>query len=255
LGNFNRQITLHRPDYPADFASYITLGTTPMTDHTLTPEKITKPIQLLAAWLAGLLAIDSCFLFAASRLQQGTWESGALTIAAIVNVPLFLVAVFLLQTKFRPELQEDAYYSTYLSRKTNEPIKLQASPQLSELRHELLALERRVIEPPQDPSHGKPKLDDLVISISRHLPNKAQIQKKLAEYGVLGTTSFGTDEAPKERVVAISQYLPKETFREIVKLARELSFDGYSRFDNKQEFLEDDVLFGAYGGIEFELPK
>ena len=92
-----------------------------MSDH-IQPDKITKPIQLLGAWLAGLLAIDSCFLIAAARMDQGSWESMALVIAAIGNVPLFLAAVFLLQTKFRPELQEDAYYSTYINQKTSAKV-------------------------------------------------------------------------------------------------------------------------------------
>ena len=91
--------------------------------HSIKPERITTPIQLLGAWLVGLLSIDSCFLFAVANMDQGSWESVALTIAAIVNVPLFIGAVFLLQTKFRPELQEDSYYSSYLSQKTNEVIK------------------------------------------------------------------------------------------------------------------------------------
>ena len=80
-------------------------------------QKVTKPIQLLAAWLVGLMAIDGMFLGAASRITG--WEQSVLVIAAVFNVPLFLGAIFLLQTKFRPELQEDSYYATYLNSKTN----------------------------------------------------------------------------------------------------------------------------------------
>ena len=36
----------------------------------------------------------------------------------------FLFALFLLQTKFRPELQEDQYYSQYLDKKTNTIVKV-----------------------------------------------------------------------------------------------------------------------------------
>jgi DNA-binding transcriptional ArsR family regulator len=96
-----------------------------MSQNPIVPEKITKPIQLLGAWLAGLFAIDSCFLFAASRMEAESFESIALVCAAIANVPIFLVAVFLLQTRFRPELQEDSYYATYLSQKTNQPIPIE----------------------------------------------------------------------------------------------------------------------------------
>lgn len=97
-----------------------------MTEVSVKPERITKPIQLLGAWLAGLLAIDSCFLVAAIRMPNASWHASALVIAAIGNVPLFLAAVFLLQTRFRPELQEDSYYATYLSSKTNELVRVSA---------------------------------------------------------------------------------------------------------------------------------
>lgn len=88
-----------------------------MNGHQIKPEKVTKPIQLLAAWLAGLIIVDASFLTAAGQLQLPSWVSGALVIAAIVNVPLFLLSIFLLQTKFRPEMQEDTFYSQYLERK------------------------------------------------------------------------------------------------------------------------------------------
>jgi len=83
-------------------------------------EKVTKPIQLLAAWLTGLILIDAAFLAAANTLTEPTWAKGALIIAAITNVPLFLAAIFLLQTKFRPEMQEDSFYSKYLESKTGQ---------------------------------------------------------------------------------------------------------------------------------------
>src|SRR5437879_5901367 len=86
----------------------------------LDAQKVTKPIQLLAAWLIGLILVNSAFLVAASRIDG--WERSALILAAIFNVPVFLAAMFLLQTKFRPELQEDMFYSKYLSSKTNQVV-------------------------------------------------------------------------------------------------------------------------------------
>lgn len=71
-------------------------------------------MQLLAGWLAGLILTNSGFLLTATTISQPDWASGALVIAAIGNVPLFLIALFLLQTKFRPHLQEDRYFSEYL---------------------------------------------------------------------------------------------------------------------------------------------
>lgn len=88
-----------------------------MTHPQLRPERITKPIQLLAAWLAGLVLVDSAFLTAASFLEAPTWAAGILVIASVCNVPVFIGALFLLQTRFRPEMQEDPFYSHYLERR------------------------------------------------------------------------------------------------------------------------------------------
>lgn len=90
-----------------------------MSEHRIEAHKITKPIQLLAAWLVGLAIIDIAFLTAASSIATPAWISGLLAIAAVVNVPIFVVSIFLLQTKFRPEMQEDSYYSDYLNNKSD----------------------------------------------------------------------------------------------------------------------------------------
>ncbi|AIA75758.1 hypothetical protein FF32_13175 [Halomonas campaniensis] len=81
--------------------------------------KITKPIQLLAAWLVGLSIVNITFLSAASTISSPSWIPALLAIAAVVNVPIFVVSVFLLQTRFRPEMQEDSYYSDYLHRQVS----------------------------------------------------------------------------------------------------------------------------------------
>jgi len=86
-----------------------------MSEHQIKPEKITKPIQLLAAWLLGLVTIDGSFLISAAHLSNPEWLAPILVIAAVLNVPLFLFALFLLQTKFRPQMQEDVYYARYLT--------------------------------------------------------------------------------------------------------------------------------------------
>jgi hypothetical protein len=85
-----------------------------MESHGFRPERITKPIQLLAAWLVGLSVTNASFLLAAKQIGHPSWGAALLLIASVVNVPLFIVALFLLQTKFRPQMQEDPYYSKYL---------------------------------------------------------------------------------------------------------------------------------------------
>jgi hypothetical protein len=88
-----------------------------MGQERILPHKVTKPIQLVAAWLVGLVLIDGCFLGTALYLSGSEWARIVLIMASIINVPLFLGAIFLLQTKFRAELQEDTFYSQYLAKK------------------------------------------------------------------------------------------------------------------------------------------
>lgn len=88
-----------------------------MTETNIIPHKITKPIQLLAAWFTGLAIINGSFLSAAVYIKEPVWIPALLCIASVVNVPLFIFSLFLLQTKYRPEMQEDTYYSKYLEKK------------------------------------------------------------------------------------------------------------------------------------------
>ena len=75
-----------------------------MTDHHhIEPHKVTKPMQLLAAWLVGLIITNAIFLASAINFDKDSWERGALVVSAIVNVPIFLYALFILQTRFRAE--------------------------------------------------------------------------------------------------------------------------------------------------------
>ncbi|MCP3721771.1 hypothetical protein M3I53_01290 [Paraburkholderia sp. CNPSo 3272] len=85
-----------------------------MDNQRINPEKVTKPIQLLAAWLVGLIVVNASFLLAAQQISHPTWAASLLVISSVVNVPIFIGALFLLQTKFRPQMQEDSYYSQYL---------------------------------------------------------------------------------------------------------------------------------------------
>lgn len=87
-----------------------------MEGQRIEPHKITKPIQLMAVWLIALLLIDSLFLTAAAKISTPQWVAPMLAISAIVFVPLFLSGVFLMQTVFRKELQDDQYYSECLKR-------------------------------------------------------------------------------------------------------------------------------------------
>jgi hypothetical protein len=88
-----------------------------MDDQKIQPHKITKPIQLMAVWFVTLLLIDSSLLAAAKFIKEPSWIPPLLVISAICLIPLFVGGVFLMQTVFRKELQEDQFYSEWLSMK------------------------------------------------------------------------------------------------------------------------------------------
>src|SRR6266849_6719226 len=81
---------------------------------SIEPSSVTRPFQLLAAWLVALLTLCSAFLFAARTIEKPSWAAGFLVIVAVALVPIFLGCMFLLQTRFRPEMQEDKFYLEYI---------------------------------------------------------------------------------------------------------------------------------------------
>jgi hypothetical protein len=88
-----------------------------MAQPKIEAHRITKPIQLLAVWFSALVLIDSAFLVAAAKIEYPSWVGPMLSIAAVAFVPLFLIAAFLMQTLFRPQLQDDSHYSEWLKRR------------------------------------------------------------------------------------------------------------------------------------------
>ena len=87
-----------------------------MKTQDIQPDKITKPMQLMAVWFIALLLLETAFLMAATKISEPMWVCPTLAIAAICFVPLFLLGIFLMQTVFRKELQDDQYYSEWLRR-------------------------------------------------------------------------------------------------------------------------------------------
>lgn len=88
-----------------------------MTQERIEPHKVTTPIQLLAVWFVALIALDAAFLTAAGIVETPEWLPTVLVVAAILNVPIFLGCMFLLQTRFRPEMQADWFYADHLKEK------------------------------------------------------------------------------------------------------------------------------------------
>lgn len=217
-----------------------------MNNQHIKPEKITKPLQLLGAWLAGLFSINSCFLFAASNMEQDSFGSLLLIVASVLNVPIFLAAVFLLQTKFRPEMQEDQYYSTYLSSKTNEKVYVPKSEQkIKELEKQIVTLNSNLSL--LTVSDIKSQLKDIKFAINECLILSGTFEQNLKAYGIKTVNLFGSESAPVTEVVAISTYLSNDLINEILSLVKKLGFKQYTFFDNVDEEIEELVIIGAYG--------
>lgn len=211
------------------------------------PERITKPIQLLAAWLVGLIAVDGSFLLTAANMGTGTWERGALVVAAIANVPLFLFALFLLQTRFRPELQEDSYYSKYLDKRTNEVVTVRREEvlenELVTLRADIRALTTQTEAPPRadkDRRVGSP----VKIGLNHHF---VELRGAIKAAGLPLDDVFGVVEAPKIRLMSIADYLLFSEKIRMLRLALDMDLDAYGYFNPPEESIREDVLIGSYG--------
>lgn len=85
-----------------------------MKEQKIDPSKITKPMQLMAVWFLALISIVSELLTAANFIKDPKWMTPTLVIAAIASIPVFIFCIFLMQTVFRPQLQDDSYYSKWL---------------------------------------------------------------------------------------------------------------------------------------------
>ena len=120
-----------------------------MSEQRIEPHKVTKPIQLLAAWLAGPLR-PQCNILRCWQpvFKESKLASFILIGVAVLNVPVFLYSLFLLQTKYRPEMQEDTFYSTYLNRNTNAEVEIVKPSlkdrRLDDLRAEIILLRNQI---------------------------------------------------------------------------------------------------------------
>ncbi|MEZ8882154.1 hypothetical protein AB4511_04485 [Vibrio sp. 10N.222.54.F6] len=220
-----------------------------MNNQKVDPQKVTKPIQLLAAWLVGLIMVNGGFLGTAVALGSSAWESSVLIIAAVLNVPLFLGAIFLLQTRFRPELQEDSFYSRYLDKKSNQivTVKNDDHHELNTLKAEFKKLEGLI---QHSHSEEQNSFGNWSIALNKLLPDYFEIRKSLRSEGIRLKSIFGDtldSELPKNKVVALSHALDHQSVITLLKLMSQFDIDGYAYFDPIPEIDPEDVYIGSYG--------
>lgn len=88
-----------------------------MNNHNINPEKVTTPIQLLAVWFIALLLLTSSFFATAKLIENPQWVAPLLIISGIVLVFVSIILIFLMQTRFRPEMLSGSEYLQYIDRK------------------------------------------------------------------------------------------------------------------------------------------
>lgn len=226
-----------------------------MAEQQIHPHKVTKPIQLLAAWLVGLLLIDAMFLATALQLEPG-WERGLLVVFAILNVPMFLGALFILQTRFRAELQEDTFYSEYLSKKTDEVFKI---PEGGNLAARVDALERQQDESKDvviDESHSTQSTPERFnwgawrVALNQSHPEVEQIRAALRSAEIPLAEFFGGAPlpTPSNWAISISEFIPFTHQKHLLEVLIDFSFEGFQLWEPVRDANEnEDVYIGSFG--------
>lgn len=236
-----------------------------MSEQRIEPHKVTKPIQLLAAWLVGLCVLNVTFLGAAAVFKESKLASFILIGAAVLNVPVFLYSLFLLQTKYRPEMQEDTFYSTYLNRNTNAEVEIVKPSlkdrRLDDLRAEIILLRNQIshLNIQQQASgtyescpQGLSDWNMCRIALNDLHPDFLAIRKALKTANIPVMSIFGTvnkSEPPEKLVLSVDVdssdiLLLRKALKELLKF----SFDGISLTERNPDIGEEEHIYvGSYG--------
>lgn len=254
-----------------------------MSEQKINPNQVTKPIQLLAAWLVGLILINGSFLGAAKAISSPEWAPGLLVIAATLNVPIFLSLIFFLQTKFRAELQEDTYYSKHLEKVTgavtdrnintdkllDEMKKVQAS------NNKIEAISRNIEEVTKSLSAQRPETIDIdallkklqetknsissleeqkiksltSIAINDLIPSYQEILNSIIRSGYSISQTFGSNSAdknpPKYLTITYTPETPKASIIEIYKILKPHGFNRID-YDDSEINKKSTIFIGSY---------
>jgi len=236
-----------------------------MEEHgKIKPHLITKPIQLLAAWLLGLIIVNGAFLLAASQITKPEWVSAVLIVASIVNVPLFLVSIFLLQTKFRPEMQEDAYYSRYLESKTGNTERKVTAESFVSIREDIANLEQvvaeKVLSGMGESELQKLKWSSVTVMLNKSLSDFAKIAEELTKHSIPIHETFGVGAgSPAVFNVAFGSGFDVEQIKKLAEVLSSIKDGWVSYAHDDIEVYNNKVLIGSYGrykhGIELSKLK
>lgn len=203
-------------------------------------QMITKPIQLLAAWLIGLIFVNGTFLITAQALNSIEWLAATLVIASVINVPMFLISLFLLQTKFRPEIQEDHYYSQYIrdKDKLGRDVTYKSSgPAIGD-----------ITKATQNNVEDDSLWSQVKVMFNPHLNISDRVRASLDKSGIPITDEFGSNDWIPEFVVSIGRYLTYEQISAILESIKNISEVRVSFSNDDDEIYQWDrtVLIGSY---------
>jgi hypothetical protein len=206
-------------------------------------QMITRPIQLLAAWLVGLIFVNGTFLITAQAFNSIEWLAATLVIASVINVPIFLFSLFLLQTKFRPEIQEDHYYSQYIKDKlgrdmTSKSISL-AKNNITETVVDSVEVDNVITDS---------LWSQVKILFNPHLNISDKVRAELDKNGIPISEEFGSKSWIPEFVVSIGRYLTYEQISVILDSIKSIPDIHVSFSNDDDEIYEWDrtVLIGSY---------
>lgn len=196
------------------------------------PHRITKPIQLLGAWLVGLVIVNGSFLGTAIAIDTPVWLRSTLVIAAVVNVPVFLVCIFLLQTRFRPEMQEDSYYHEYLIAKDGRD-KRQSHEDSEKI-----------------PKEQGGMWDGYSIMLNQHIDGAGYIEEVLRSQDIPITSYFGgpSGHKPPGLTASIGRGFSDEQIKKLVLALSKTSIThiDYAADEEKPDEYTNIILIGSW---------
>jgi len=207
-----------------------------MQDQKINAEKITKPIQLLAAWLIGLIVLVSALITAAATVKTPTWLPVFYSISAVAIIPVFLGLIFLLQTKYRPEMQEDVFYAKYLEKDTMT-FKYVGKDEIKDL--EIDKFKQEIISLSQNTKDELKKIQEIVKTTT----NKPDQEREIAQ--IIEKSDDKLDQVKQivkfaSITLNINSKLPN--YSQILSVIKKIGFSKYSEFGTNEIALKHFVL-------------
>ncbi|MBW1297830.1 hypothetical protein [Aquimarina litoralis] len=242
-----------------------------MSQNNIKPDKITKPIQLLAAWLLGLIILVGVLITAATLVKEPAWLPVFFSISAVLIIPVFLFLIFQLQTRYRPQMQEDQYYSEYLNQNTmtveseaNEELKNSITKTINHKIKELAKLQDKQLIEINDrinsliPKSDQPidnfpvsdkffKTDKTFVNLNQNLEKLDKIEELLNYLNVFSINIFGNNVEHKPPSIFLLSFGEEVDFDFLRVLIKELIPYGLIAIANiSSNWRKNDIYIGSY---------